>query len=319
MRHWIEAARLRTLPLSVSGILVGSIYALANPTQEILTPTQVFNWKIFGFAMLTTLGLQVLSNFANDYGDGMRGTDNEDRIGPKRAIQSGAISPAAMKRGIVVTALLTLLSAVLLIYFSFRDQHIGYSVFFFILGLLAIASAIRYTIGNTAYGYRGYGDMFVFIFFGLVSTLGVNFLHSKQVDLQLMLPAVAIGLLSVGVLNLNNMRDEISDRKAGKNTLVVKLGGEKAKKYHYFLIITAMVLVLVFAIIYNGTGFRFDQYIFVVAYFPLTSHLIRVYKNRDPRALDPELKRLALSTFFLSVLLALSLIFLLSDIFVNNS
>ncbi len=318
MKHWIEAARLRTLPLSVSGIIVGSIYALANPTREILTPTQVFNWRIFGFAILTTLGLQVLSNFANDYGDGIRGTDNE-RVGEKRAVQSGVISAAAMRRGIIVTALLTLLSAVLLIYFSFHEDHLIYSLLFFILGLLAIASAIRYTVGNTAYGYRGYGDMFVFVFFGLVSTLGVNFLHSKQVDAQLILPAAAIGLLSVGVLNLNNMRDELSDRKAGKNTIVVKIGGAAAKKYHYFLVITAMALVLVFAIIYNGIGFRFDQYLFLLAYFPLVSHLLRVRRNQDPKRLDPELKKLALSTFALAILLSMGLIFFLSDLIVNNA
>ena len=319
MRHWIEAARLRTLPLSVSGILVGSIYALANPTRDVLTPTQVFNWRIFGFAILTTLGLQILSNFANDYGDGIRGTDNEDRIGPKRAIQSGAISPGAMKAAMVLTAVLTLLSAGLLIYFAFRDTNVGYSLFFFVLGLLAIASAIRYTVGNTAYGYHGYGDMFVFIFFGLVSTLGVNFLHSKQLDFQLLLPAAAIGMLSTGVLNLNNMRDEASDRKAGKNTLVVKMGGDAARKYHYFLVAGAMVLVLIFAMIYNGTGFKFDQYIFLAAYFPLVGHLIRVSKIKDPRNLDPELKRLAIATFLLAVLLSLALIFLLSDVIVNNS
>lgn len=319
MRHWIEAARLRTLPLSVSGILVGSVYALANPTRDVLTPTQVFNWRIFGFAILTTLGLQILSNFANDYGDGIRGTDNEDRIGPKRAIQSGVISPRAMKRAMILTAVLTLLSASLLIYFAFHDSNPVYSVFFFVLGLLAIASAIRYTVGNTAYGYHGYGDMFVFVFFGLVSTLGVNFLHSKQVDLQLILPAAAIGLLSTGVLNLNNLRDEESDRKAGKNTLVVKMGGEAARKYHYFLVVTAMVLMLVFAIIYNGTGFKFDQYIFLVAYFPLAGHLLRVSRITDPRQFDPELKRLAIATFLLSVLMSLALIFLLSDVIVNNS
>ena len=197
MRHWIEAARLRTLPLSISGILVGSIYALANPTKEILTPTDVFSWKVFSFAIITTLGLQILSNFANDYGDGIKGTDNDDRVGPKRAIQSGVISPTAMKKGIVITSILTLASAIALIYFAFGEENIGYSLFFLGLGILAISSAIRYTVGNTAYGYRGYGDMFVFAFFGLVSTLGVNFLHSQQVDLQLILPAISIGLLSL--------------------------------------------------------------------------------------------------------------------------
>ncbi|MFE3872445.1 1,4-dihydroxy-2-naphthoate octaprenyltransferase [Flavobacterium sp. ZS1P70] len=316
MKHWIQAARLRTLPLSVSGIIVGSMYALANPTDNVLTPTEVFNWRIFGFAILTTLGLQILSNFANDYGDGMKGTDNEDRIGPKRAIQSGVISPAAMKRAIIITSLLTLLSAILLIYYAFADTNIWYSLFFLALGLLSIVSAIRYTVGNTAYGYRGYGDLFVFVFFGLVSTLGVNFLYSKQLDFVLLLPAIAIGLLSVGVLNLNNMRDEASDRKSNKNTIVVKVGGSKAKKYHYFLVITAMVLVLIFALL---SHFHFDQYLFLLAYLPLTKHLINVYKNKEPRLLDPELKKLALSTFALSILLALSMIYFFSDLIVNNS
>ncbi|HTG66445.1 MAG TPA: 1,4-dihydroxy-2-naphthoate octaprenyltransferase [Flavobacterium sp.] len=314
MKHWIEAARLRTLPLSVSGIIVGSMYALAHPTDEILTPTEVFNWRLFGFAILTTLGLQILSNFANDYGDGMKGTDNEDRIGPKRAIQSGVITPAAMKRAIIITSFLTLLSAIALIYFAFTDTNLFYSVFYLVLGILAILSAIRYTVGNTAYGYRGYGDLFVFIFFGLVSTLGVNFLYSKQIDIELVLPAIAIGFLSVGVLNLNNMRDEASDKKAGKNTIVVKIGGENAKKYHYFLIIGAMFLVLVFAIL---SEFKFDQYLFLLAYIPLIKHLITVCKNKEPKALDPELKKLALSTFALSVLLSLCMIYFFSDIIVN--
>jgi 1,4-dihydroxy-2-naphthoate octaprenyltransferase len=316
MKHWIQAARLRTLPLSVSGIIVGSMYALANPTDNVLTPTEVFNWRIFGFAILTTLGLQILSNFANDYGDGMKGTDNEDRVGPKRAIQSGVISPAAMKRAIIITSLLTLLSAILLIYYAFTNTNIWYSLFFLALGILSIVSAIRYTVGNTAYGYRGYGDLFVFVFFGLVSTLGVNFLYSKQLDFVLFLPASAIGLLSTGVLNLNNMRDEASDRKSNKNTIVVKIGGAKAKKYHYFLIITAMVLIVVFSLL---SHFHFDQYIYLLAYIPLTKHLVTVYKNQNPRALDPELKKLALSTFALSVLLALCMIFFFSDLIVNNS
>lgn len=316
MKHWIQAARLRTLPLSVSGIIVGSMYALAHPTDAILTPTEVFNWKIFGFAILTTLGLQVLSNFANDYGDGIKGTDNKDRVGPQRAIQSGVISPQAMKRAIIITSVLTLCSAIILIFYAFRYTNLGLSLFYLILGILAIASAIRYTVGNTAYGYRGYGDVFVFIFFGLVSTLGVNFLYSKQLDYDLFLPAIAIGLLSVAVLNLNNMRDEESDRKVNKNTLVVKIGGANAKKYHYFLVITAMVLVLVFAMI---DDFHFDQYLFVVAYIPLIKHLVTVYKNDNPKALDPELKKVALSTFALSVLLALCMIFFISDVLVNNS
>ena len=314
MKHWIEAARVRTLPLSVSGIIVGCFYAMSQ---------SVFNWKIFFFAITTTLLLQILSNFANDYGDGIKGTDNADRIGPKRAIQSGTITPTAMKRAIIFTSLLTMVSAATLVYYSFKDTNFIFSLFFLTLGAIAVASAIRYTVGNTAYGYRGYGDVFVFVFFGLVSTLGVSFMFLKEVDSLLILPAAAIGFLSVGVLNLNNMRDEESDKKVGKNTIVVKIGGAKAKKYHYFLIVSAMILVLVFAVLFdyykdNEPGyFNFDIYLFLVAYIPLIKHLITVSKNTEPRALDPELKKLALSTFFLSVLLSLGLIYFVSDIVVQ--
>jgi 1,4-dihydroxy-2-naphthoate octaprenyltransferase len=304
MRHWIEAARLRTLPLSVSGILVGSFYAMSQA---------MFNWKIVVFALSTTLGFQILSNFANDYGDGTKGTDNDDRVGPKRAIQSGVISPAAMKNAMVITSVLTLISAIALIYFSFKGDYLYYSLLFLGLGILAIASAIRYTVGNTAYGYNGYGDVFVFIFFGLVSTFGIYFMFSKSIDWLLLLPATAIGFLSVGVLNLNNMRDELSDKKVNKNTIVVKKGGAWAKKYHFFLVISAMVLVILFALAKN---FKFDQYIFVVSYFPMISHLMTVAKNKDARALDPELKKLAISTFLLAILLSLALIFFISDILI---
>lgn len=305
MKHWIEAARVRTLPLSVSGIIVGSFYAMSQA---------MFNWKIVIFSLLTTLGLQILSNFANDYGDGVKGTDNEDRVGPKRALQSGTISPKQMKTAIKITSLITLIFALLLIYFSFKESYLWYSLFFLVLGILAIASAIRYTVGNDAYGYKGYGDLFVFIFFGLVSTFGVYFMFSKEIDWLLLLPATAIGFLSVGVLNLNNMRDEESDRKVGKNTIVVKIGGANAKKYHFFLVVSAMLLILVFAYL---NDFHFDQYIFVVAYFPLVSHLLTVYRNKEPKNLDPELKKLAISTFLLSVLLALALIYFISDMIVN--
>jgi 1,4-dihydroxy-2-naphthoate polyprenyltransferase len=295
MKHWIQAARLRTLPLSVSGIILGSFYALSQ---------SLFEYTIFIFALFTTLGLQILSNFANDYGDGVKGTDNEDRIGPKRAIQSGTISPQDMKKGIILTALLTLVSAMLLIYLAFKNTNIGYSLFFLVLGILAIIAAIKYTVGNSAYGYKGFGDVFVFIFFGLVSTSGVYFLYSKQLSFDLLLPATSIGFLSVAVLNLNNMRDEASDKKAGKNTIVVKMGSAKAKVYHYFLIVLAMILVITFAILNH---FQIIQYWFLLAYIPLTKHLVTVYKNQEPRLLDSELKKVALSTFALAVLLSLCL------------
>lgn len=295
IKAWISAARLRTLPLSVSGILVGSFYAFAQGLT---------NWTILGLSLLTTLGLQVLSNFANDYGDGIKGTDNENRVGPQRALQSGAITPAQMKRGIIITSLLTLASAVALIYVSFGSENFGYSLFFFMLGLAAIAAAIKYTVGSSAYGYRGLGDIFVFIFFGLVSVLGCYFLYAKTIDPLLILPAVAIGLLSVAVLNLNNMRDIVSDAMSGKRTLVVQMGSAKAKVYHFVVILSALILTLVFAILY---GFELKQYVFVIAYIPLLIHLKKVAQNTEPRDLDPELKKVALSTFSLSVLLCISL------------
>ncbi|TAF69326.1 MAG: 1,4-dihydroxy-2-naphthoate octaprenyltransferase, partial [Flavobacterium sp.] len=230
-------------------------------------------------------------------------------------IQSGVISAPAMKRAIIITSVLTLLSAITLIYVAFGDTNFVYSLFYLVLGVLAIVSAIKYTVGTSAYGYRGYGDVFVFVFFGLVSTLGVNFLYAKQLDFDLFLPAIGIGLLSVAVLNLNNMRDEDSDRKSGKNTIVVQMGGEKAKKYHYFLIITAMVVFLAFALI---NAFAFDQYLFVLAYIPLVKHLQTVQKNTNPKELDPELKKVALSTFLLSLLFSLCVIYFFSDLIVNT-
>ena len=310
MKHWIEAARVRTLPLSVSGILVGSFYAMSQAEFK-------NHWDIVILALTTTLGLQILSNFANDYGDGVNGMDNDDRVGPKRAIQSGTITPGTMRYAIFITAFLTLVSAMLLIYFSFKGKHLIYSLVFFVLGILAIASAIRYTVGKNPYGYRGFGDIFVFVFFGLVSTLGVSFMILKKIDPILILPATSIGLLSVSVLNLNNMRDESSDRKSGKNTLVVQNGGAWAKKYHFFLIITAIVLLVVFAVIFdfykdnNPGNINIDDYFFFVFFIPLFFHLKKVYKNTEPRLLDPELKKVALATFFLCFVLSIEMIALL--------
>jgi len=298
-KAWLEAARLRTLPLSVSGILVGSFYALSKNDGD-------FNWTILAFALLTTLGLQVLSNFANDYGDGVKGTDNEHRIGPARAIQSGSITIEAMKKGIIITSILTLIVAVALIYVSFGSDNFGYSVFFFFLGLAAIAAAIKYTVGNSAYGYKGLGDIFVFVFFGLVSVLGCYFLFAKHIDALIIMPAISVGLLSVAVLNLNNMRDQVSDAMSGKNTIVVKMGPQRAKIYHYTIIVTALALTLLFAILNN---FKPLQYIFLIAYIPFILHLKTVAKNTVPRDLDPELKKVALGTFFLSVLLCIAMQF----------
>ena len=168
---WINAARLRTLPLSVSGIIVAGFLAMAS---------DCFDPTIFFLALLTTIGFQILSNFANDYGDGLKGTDNDQRIGPKRMIQTGAISPAEMKKAMWMTIVITLLIATTLIYFSFKDSNLTYALLFFGLGLASIVAAIKYTVGKNAYGYAGFGDVFVFLFFGLLSVCGAYFLFSKS-------------------------------------------------------------------------------------------------------------------------------------------
>jgi 1,4-dihydroxy-2-naphthoate octaprenyltransferase len=293
LKHYIQAARLRTLPLSISGIVLGCFLAASK---------DAFNWNICILAIITTIGLQVLSNFANDYGDGVKGTDNKDRVGPERALQSGVISPRQMLNAIKITGVLTLLIAVLLIYFSFGKDNFGYSLLFFFLGIGSIVAAIKYTMGKNAYGYSGFGDVFVFLFFGLLSVCGSYFLFTKQLDFTIFLPAASIGMLSAGVLNLNNMRDQVSDSKSGKNTLVVKIGNEFAKYYHYYLLIGSFLFALLFV------GIRFqsaNQFLFLLAYIPIFKHLHTVYLNQNSEELDPELKKLALATFLFSLLLGI--------------
>ncbi|GGG45257.1 1,4-dihydroxy-2-naphthoate octaprenyltransferase [Bizionia arctica] len=290
---WLSAFRLRTLPLSISGIIVAASLAAYNG---------LFNWMVFVLAILTTLSLQVLSNLANDYGDGVKGTDNHERIGPQRALQSGDISPEEMFDAIKVNILITIGLAFFLIMAAFGTNHFLLAMLFFGIGLLSIYAAIKYTIGKNAYGYRGLGDLFVFVFFGFVSVVGGYVLFSKELDHIVFLPACTIGLLSAAVLNLNNLRDINSDRNANKNTLIVKMGFEKGKKYHYFLVGSAIVLSALYGILYYTSIFNL---IYFIAYIPLVKHLIFVYKNSEPKLLDPELKKLALTTFLLSVLLAI--------------
>ncbi len=290
---WISAARLRTLPLSISGIIVGTTIAVQHG---------YFNIAIFSLALATTLGLQILSNFANDYGDGVKGTDNEDRVGPARALQSGLITQKEMKQGIVITSVVTLFLAVLLIYAAFGKENLFFALVFFFLGLGAIAAAIKYTVGTNAYGYRGLGDFFVFIFFGLVAVYGSYFLYAHDFQWEVLLPACTVGFLSMAVLNLNNMRDRDSDKKAGKETLVVKMGAKNAKNYHYFLIIAAIACLVIYTVLSLKNAFDF---LYLPALVPLILHLKRVVENENPILLDPELKILALSTFATALLFGL--------------
>ncbi len=301
VKKYIQAARLRTLPLSVSGIIVGCSLGFKEVLLADSTTSSIWQSPIFWLAILTTIGFQVLSNFANDYGDGVKGTD-DNRIGEKRLVASGAITPKQMKTAMVVTTMITLVVASLLIYKAFGKDNFGYSLLFFGLGIASIAAAIKYTVGKSAYGYSGFGDVFVFVFFGLLSVVGSYFLFTKEVSFTIFMPAFSIGLLSTAVLNLNNMRDRENDKKAGKNTLVVKIGAEFAKYYHYYLITASFLFALLYIVIKYQSPF---QFLFIIAYLPLIKHLLFVVKNKDEAALDGELKKVVLSTFLFGILFGL--------------
>ncbi len=297
MKKWIEAARLRTLPLSVAGIILAGFIAAS---------VRQFDWIIFILSILTAVLFQILSNFANDYGDGVKGTDNADRIGPQRAIQTGAITPQQMKRAILWTGILSFLSAFILVVYSFGIEKAGLIILYLILGIGAIVAAIKYTVGKNAYGYFGLGDLFVLLFFGLVSIMGGAYLYTKQLDWTWVFPALSIGFLSMAVLNLNNMRDMASDLKSGKHTIPVKLGLEKAKKYHIILIVLPFFFTQAYIFHhYNGSIW---PWLFMLPYLFLFVHLIRVIQINNPKDFDPELKKVAILTLLYSLFFGMGLI-----------
>ncbi|MFD1063726.1 1,4-dihydroxy-2-naphthoate octaprenyltransferase [Winogradskyella litorisediminis] len=291
LKPWISAMRLRTLPLSVSGIILGTCFAAYNGR---------FNIFVLILAILTTMSLQVLSNLANDYGDGVRGTDNDDRVGPQRAIQSGEITPEQMFEAIKKNILIVIGLTLSLVYVGLGHQHFLYALLIIGLGGLSIYAAINYTMGDSPYGYKALGDVFVFIFFGFVSVFGTYLLNIKGFDHILILPATALGLLSVSVLNLNNMRDLEEDKKVGKITLAVKLGKNQAKNYHYFLIIGAMVTTILFSILYYVEPYNF---LYSLAFIPLIKHLLKIKNAKVPSDFDSQLKVISLTTFIFSILL----------------
>lgn len=311
IKPWLAAARLRTLPLSISGIIVGcslanfSINNHSESSDGLLTCCfgcyhYYTKYSIFILAILTTIGFQVLSNFANDYGDGIRGTD-DDREGEQRMVASGIISPKQMKNAMIITAIITFIFALSLIYVAFGSENFGYSILFLFLGIAAIIAAVKYTVGKSAYGYSGLGDIFVFLFFGWLSVVGSYFLYTKSLYFDVFLPATAIGLLSAAVLNLNNMRDRIKDKAHGKNTIVVKMGSKNAKLYHYALIIGAYICTHSFII---RNYYSPKQFIILIAFIPLIMNMVVVGKNIILKELDPELKKVALSTFLYAILFA---------------
>lgn len=296
IKPWLSAMRLRTLPLSVSGIVIGACMAHYNGA---------FNLAVLIFAILTTISLQILSNLANDYGDGVRGTDNDQRLGPQRAIQSGEITPDEMFEAIKFNIIIIIFLVFALIYSAFGWNNYLFILLFFVLGALSVYAALNYTMGDSPYGYRALGDLFVFIFFGFISVIGSYMLFTKQIDHLVFLPAVALGLLSVGVLNLNNMRDVESDSNSGKITIAVKLGLDRAKTYHYLLIVSAMTVAAIFAILYYVEPYNL---MFFITYIPLIIHLKVIKKAKSAKDFDGQLKILALTTFVFSILLGVGYI-----------
>ncbi len=288
-KSWMAAFRLRTLPLALSVIFTGSFLAIQDG---------VYNWWIIGFSILTTLLLQILSNLANDYGDALKGTDNSTRVGPLRTVQSGEIQPESMKKAIIIFASLSLLSGITLLYFSFGDNF-KMSLLFLFLGLASIWAAVKYTVGKNAYGYAGFGDLFVFLFFGLIGVAGSYFLNTQSVNVAVFLPAAAMGLFSAGVLNLNNMRDIDNDIYSGKHTLASRMGIVEAKKYHMILIFFGWILLLVWMMLQKH---HTERLIILVALPFFVYDVFKILHTSEKAKLDPYLKRLALQTLFVALL-----------------
>lgn len=293
---WIQSFRLHTLPLALSTIIMGSFLAASQ---------HHFSWAVFFWAALTTLFLQTVSNLANDYGDAEKGVDNEHRIGPKRGMQAGHISRTQMRYAILIFILLSLLSGIMLIMEGTRGLNMSNGVILFVLGLCAIAAAVKYTVGKNPYGYMGLGDFFVFLFFGLVGVLGTYFLHTHRLGFLEFLPAISMGCFSAGVLNLNNLRDRDNDAAHGKRTLVVQLGLRRAKVYHAVLLSAGMLAAIAYSVFTPAPVWK---WIYLFSFTGIMGSIRAVMHNERPEALYPELKRLSLSTLLFSILFGLGLV-----------
>lgn len=296
IQPWIKAFRLRTLPLALSSVALGSFIAYYDG---------IFNLKVSLLAAATTLFLQVLSNLANDYGDSKHGVDGEDRVGPLRAVQSGDITALAMKRVVILFMFLSLVSGLWLIYEGTRGISFFYVLLFLVLGIGAIAAAVKYTIGKKPYGYSGFGDLFVFVFFGLTGVVGTYYLNTHRLNWEVLLPASAMGFLSAGVLNLNNMRDRVNDKVNGKHTLVVMMGIEKARWYHLFLLLGSVVAGLSYMLLNYHSPF---QMLFLITIPMLWINVVVVFRNSIPEELDPYLKKLAIASLLFSLSFGIGLI-----------
>lgn len=296
LKMWWETARPKTLPLALASIFTGSALGYwANP--------QGFNGLVMALCLLTTILLQVLSNFANDYGDHQQGSDTEERIGPLRGIQKGAISAKELKWGLILMVGASFLSGSFLIGIAY--ENLSDLLAFAGLGILAIVAAITYTVGAKPYGYMGLGDISVLVFFGLLGVGGTYYLQTHSIDSHIILPAIGSGLLASAVLNINNLRDIEQDAKAGKNTLAVRLGAYKGRVYHCILLSVAALCYLAFA---AATAISWTNYLFVLAMPLLAKHAIFVYRSQQPSELRPMLAQMSMISLLINILFSLGLL-----------
>lgn len=285
----IKSMRLRTLPLSLSGVILGVTLAADKTDVSPWTAALIF---------LTTVCLQILSNLSNELGDTLSGTDSADRQGPKYALGSGDMTIGDIKKLILMFIGLCVISGLAMIQVSFGSLFKTESICLEALGAAAIVGAMKYTLGKNPYGYRGLGDVFVFIFFGLVSVLGGYYVAARELpSLIMLLPASAIGCFSVGVLNVNNIRDMKTDA-VNRVTVAIKLGMKGARIYQTILVTLGWALILVFCAIYDSAP---GHFLFLITLPLYIKHLQGVW-TRSERALDPMLPILVISTFFLSIL-----------------
>jgi 1,4-dihydroxy-2-naphthoate octaprenyltransferase len=279
IKYWIQASRPRAFPLSLA--CIGMAGFLAARIGQI-------HWGVLWMSFLTAFLLQLLSNLANDLGDFENGADNERRKGPSRMVQSGLISSKAMKKAIAITASLSFCSGLYLIYLS--GLSTGRIVFFILIGLLAIWSAIRYTLGSGAYGYRAMGDLFVFLFFGFVGVLGTYYLQSHRFDIIHLLPACTCGCFAVSVLNINNIRDIHSDSVAGKKTLAVVLGPIKSRIYQGFMMFLGILLAALYVYLIGG---RF-YFLIVLPFFGAIFYKVWTFESAEK--LNPLIRDMSLAS-----------------------
>lgn len=252
--------------------------------------------------ILTTLFLQILSNLANDYGDSKHGADSVHREGPMRAVQAGHILPEQMKKGMVVFSLLSLVSGLLLLWVAFGTEGMLLFLLFLVLGLASIWAAINYTAGDKPYGYAGLGDIFVFIFFGLVGVLGTYFLQAQTLEPSVILPALVCGFFSVGVLNVNNIRDINSDILAGKRSIPVRIGPKAARVYHVLVLLGGVLSAFAYVLLNYHSPW---QFLFILALPLVLVNGVNVWRKQTSKELDPYLKQMAITTLLFVLLFGL--------------